>query len=83
MGHRFSPFGTTQDRAGKVDLRFAVDHCPYTFPAQTVCLPGSSDFRIRSTESMVLQLRVVAGVPKSLSSWPRQPIVFMWRRYTP
>ena len=31
----------------------------------------------------MLQLRVVAGAPKSRSIWPRQPIVFMWRRYTP
>lgn len=27
--------------------------------------------RIRSTESIVFQLRVVAGAPKSWSSWPR------------
>src|SRR5579863_10201194 len=53
------------------------------FPAPAVYLPGSWDFRIRSTESIVLQLRVVAGAPKSLSIWPRYPIVFMWRRYTP
>ena len=30
-------------------------------------LPGPSDFKIRSTESIVFQLRVVAGTPKSLS----------------
>jgi len=42
-----------------------------TFPAQAVYLPGSWDFRIRSTESIVVQLRVVAGAPKSLSIWPR------------
>jgi hypothetical protein len=53
------------------------------FPAQAVYLPGSWDFRIRSTESIVFQLRVVAGAPKSLSIRPRQPMVFMWRRYTP
>jgi len=40
-------------------------------------------FKIRSTESIVFQLRVVAGAPKSSSIWPRYPIVFMWRRYTP
>ena len=51
--------------------RYAVYHCLPTFPAQAVYLPGSSDFRIRSTESMVFQLRVVAGAPKSLSIWPR------------
>ena len=28
-------------------------------------------FKIRSTESIVFQLRVVAGAPKSLSIWPR------------
>jgi len=39
--------------------------------------------KIRSTESIMFQLRVVAGAPKSRSSWPRQPIVFMWRRYSP
>jgi hypothetical protein len=38
---------------------------------QTVYLPGSWDFRILSTESIVFQLRVVAGAPKSLSIWPR------------
>src|SRR5713101_2728630 len=36
-----------------------------------VYLSGSWDFRIRSTESIVFQLRVVAGAPKSLSIWPR------------
>ena len=50
---------------------FGVYHCLSTFPAQAVYLPGSSDFRIRSTESIVFQLRVVAGAPKSLSIWPR------------
>ena len=41
------------------------------FPAQAVYLPGPWDFRIRSTESIVFQLRVVAGAPKSLSIWQR------------
>src|SRR3984893_17535427 len=48
---------------------YAVYHCLSTFPAQAVYLPGSWDFRIRSTESMVFQLRVVARAPKSLSIW--------------
>jgi hypothetical protein len=39
----------------------------YPVPAQAVYSPGSWDFRIRSTESIVFQLRVVAGAPKSLS----------------
>ena len=56
---------------GQVALPFAVYHCLSTFPAQAVYLPGSWDFRIRSTESIVFQLRVVAGAPKSLSIWPR------------
>src|SRR5271166_3262942 len=59
------------------------DYCLSRFPAQAVYLPGSWDFRIRSTESIVFQLRVVTGAPKSLSIWPRQPMVFMRRRYTP
>src|ERR1700730_19190173 len=46
-----------------------------------VCLLRS--FKIRSTESIVLQLRVVAGAPKKPSITPRYPIVLMWRRYTP
>ena len=50
---------------------YAVYHCLSTFPAPAVYLPGSWDFRIRSTESIVFQLRVVAGAPKSLSIWPR------------
>jgi hypothetical protein len=50
---------------------YGVYHCLSTFPAQAVYLPGSWDFRIRSTESIVFQLRVVAGAPKSLSIWPR------------
>src|SRR5215469_9920171 len=40
-------------------------------------------FRIRTMAIMVFQFRVVAGAPNSLSIWPRYPIVFMWRRYTP
>src|SRR3954447_16350699 len=43
----------------------------------------SESLKIRSTESIVVQLRVVAGAPKSSSIWPRYPIVLMWRRYTP
>jgi hypothetical protein len=50
---------------------YGVYHCLSTFLAQAVYLPGSWDFRIRSTESIVFQLRVVAGAPKSLSIWPR------------
>jgi len=50
---------------------YGVYHCLSTFPAQAIFLPGSWDFRIRSTESIVFQLRVVAGAPKSLSIWPR------------
>ena len=52
-------------------LHYGVYHCLSTFPAPAVYLPGSWDFRIRSTESIVFQLRVVAGAPKSLSIWPR------------
>jgi hypothetical protein len=48
-----------------------VDHCLSTFPARAVYLPGSGDFRIRSTKSIVFQLRAVAGAPKGLSIWPR------------
>ncbi len=40
-------------------------------------------FKIRSTESTVLQLRVVAEAPKSPSIWPRKAIVRIRRRYTP
>jgi hypothetical protein len=43
----------------------------------------SESFKIRSTESIVLQLRVVAGAPKKPSISPRYPIVLMWRRNTP
>ena len=50
---------------------YRVYHSLSTFPAPAVYLPGSWDFRIRSTESIVFQLRVVAGAPKSLSIWPR------------
>jgi hypothetical protein len=57
--------------APRICKRCAVYHCPSTFPAQAVYLPGSWDFRIRSTESIVFQLRVVAGASKSLSIWPR------------
>jgi hypothetical protein len=57
--------------AEAIDKYYAVYHCLSTFPAQAVYLPGSWDFRIRSTESIVFQLRVVAGAPKSLSIWPR------------
>lgn len=71
------------DVSRMMDLPCAFYHCLSTFPAQAVHLSGSLDFRIRSTESIVFQLRVVAGAPKSLSIWPRSPIVFMWRRYTP
>ena len=42
-----------------------------SFKRSAVYLPDSSDFRIRSTESIVVQLRVVAGAPNSLSIWPR------------
>ena len=59
------------DQAALSSKRSAVYHCLSTFPAQAVYLPGSWDFRIRSTESIVFQLRVVAGAPKSLSIWPR------------
>jgi hypothetical protein len=55
----------------EIDKQCGVYHCLSTFPAQGVYLPGSWDFRIRSTESIVFQLRVVAGAPKSLSIWPR------------
>jgi hypothetical protein len=41
-------------------------------------LPGV--FNNRSTESIVLQLRVVAGAPKNLSISPRYLIVLIWRR---
>ena len=57
--------------AKAVDKYYGVYHCLSTFPAPAVYLPGSWDFRIRSTESIVFQLRVVAGAPKSLSIWPR------------
>src|SRR6266853_188346 len=40
----------------------------------------SESFKSRSTESIVLQLRVVAGAPKKPSISPRYPIVLMWRR---
>jgi len=46
-------------------LRFA----PLT--AAAIYLPGSPDFRIRTTVRIVFQLRVVAGTPNSLSIWPR------------
>ena len=39
-------------------------------------------FKIRGTESIVFQLRVVVGAPKSSSIWPRHPILRMWRRYS-
>ena len=50
-----------------MDLPCAFYRCLCTFPAQAVYLPGTSDFRIRSTESIVFRLHVVAGAPKSLS----------------
>lgn len=37
----------------------------------------AADFKMRMTATIVFQLRVVAGAPKSLSSWPRQLMVFM------
>jgi len=40
------------------------------------CLENTG-FKICTTASIVFQLRVVAGAPKSLSIWPRYPIVFM------
>ena len=64
-------YGVSPGSGGQIGKPFAVYHCLSTFPAQAVYLSGWWDFRIRSTESIVFQLRVVAGAPKSLSIWPR------------
>ncbi len=57
--------------------------CWQNAPHNFCPVAGPRDFRTLSTDSIVLQLRVVAGTPNTLSIWPRQPIVFMCRRYTP
>ena len=63
--------GCLSDQAALTSKRSAVYSCRSTFQAPAVYMSGSWDFRIRSTESIVFQLRVVAGAPKSLSIWPR------------
>jgi hypothetical protein len=47
-------------------IRWPAPDCvaPIQFQAQAVFVPGESDFRIRSTDRIVFQLRVVAGAPK-------------------
>ena len=71
------------DQAALSSKRSAVYNCRSSFPTPAVYMSGSWDFRIRNTESIVFQLRVVAGAPKSSSICRSQPIVFMWRRFTP
>jgi hypothetical protein len=57
-------------------------HRQLEFPSRLLpLLPGV--FKIRTMARIVFQLRVVAGTPNSLSTRPRYPIVFIWRRYTP
>lgn len=72
QAHHLVPERIDQTCDGRLGRRSAAWDClSNTFPAQAVYLPGSPDFRIRSTDRIVFQLRVVAGAPKSLSTWPR------------